>query len=215
MSVVQTATGTGGGVSSLAVDWTSDTTTGNLICVMVGFQNSSITVTSVTDEQSNTYDLIKTVAEGAGRNAYIYRAKNITGGVAPTVTVNVSSASNFKVGLIEASALGTSAPDGANDSNTGTGTAVTGSATGISGTAGSLVVGSGVNNDNSTKTVGGGFTELYSSTKTYAQYRWAATAPSSDTVPYTLATSTDWGECCSIFSADAAAGNPWYAYAQQ
>lgn len=89
--------------SSQAVQWDNDTTTGHaaLVCV---FWLSDVTITSITDSQGNTY-----VDCGAGRIArptdgymQMFGAKNIAGGVRPTITVNFSgSASVIDTYLVE------------------------------------------------------------------------------------------------------------------
>ena len=77
--------------TSATLIWTGNTANGNGVVVLV-FWKTNVTITSITDSQSNTYaDCgLGRVARPAGGYAQIFVAQNITGGTTPTITVNYS-----------------------------------------------------------------------------------------------------------------------------
>lgn len=86
IAIVQTKGGGTGSGTSMALTWDNNTTTGNLIVVMIG---TTAAFTSIVDSQSNTYTLVH--ANGPGTVNYrMYYVQNIIGGVTPTITVNMS-----------------------------------------------------------------------------------------------------------------------------
>jgi len=92
---VQTKSGNAGAYTeSCAITLDSNTTTGNTIIVIIGVDQSSKDVISVTDSQSNTYTRINTGAGSSnGAEYFMYYAYNITGGTTPTITVNITAGS--------------------------------------------------------------------------------------------------------------------------
>jgi hypothetical protein len=103
------------GVTTLGVAFTSNTTTGNLIIVAVGavIGNTNI-VTTITDSPGgNTYiQALRFSGEANASNASIevWYAKNITGGVTPTVTVNFNGTIRPCISIAEYSGLNTIQP---------------------------------------------------------------------------------------------------------
>jgi hypothetical protein len=90
VALVQTKTGGSNPVPTIT--WTSNTTSGNLIIVLVGINSGAITVTGITDSQSNSYARIDSGGAGDGTNIYeFWYAYNITGGTTPTITTTTSA----------------------------------------------------------------------------------------------------------------------------
>lgn len=116
-----------GAATNYPTTWGGNPSTGNAVLVCV-FWKGAVTISSVTDSQSNTY-----ADCGAGRLArptdgflQVLGAKSITGGTTPVVTVNFSGAANsIDVFLLEYSGQDTATLF---DSVTGTGTATSGTA---------------------------------------------------------------------------------------
>jgi Fibronectin type III domain len=84
--------------SSVAVNFTKAQTAGNLNVIVVGWNDSSATVTGITDKSGNAYTLAvgPTVVSGSASQS-IYYAKNILGAAAGanTVTVTFSKAASY------------------------------------------------------------------------------------------------------------------------
>ena len=101
-----------GTATTIAVTWTSNTTTGNLICLFVTYLSSTVTVSSVADSQTNTYTQVDFDDNTNGRTdrTYTFYAKNITGGATPTVTVTFSGSVNATLIVHEVSGCDTSSP---------------------------------------------------------------------------------------------------------
>jgi hypothetical protein len=90
VTLVQTKTGGSNPVPTIT--WTSNTTSGNLIIVLVGINSGAATVTGITDSQSNSYARIDSGGAGDGVNIYeFWYAYNITGGTTPTITTTTSA----------------------------------------------------------------------------------------------------------------------------
>lgn len=99
--------------TTIAATFGSNTTTGNLI--LVGFSNSLISsskgyVGSISDG-SNTYMRLGQVQAGANSLLEIWSAKNITGGVTPTVTITFAGATTRgSIDILEVSGLALNQP---------------------------------------------------------------------------------------------------------
>lgn len=76
-----------------------NTTTGSTFNVFVGLFGA--TVTSVTDNESNTYTLITSSTNGGFFNTYAYKCENCTGGTGHVVTILASSAVFYSAYLQE------------------------------------------------------------------------------------------------------------------
>lgn len=75
------------GSIAMSVTWSGNTTTGNLIIVSVAFQNNTgVRVSGITDTQGNIYYPIVRRVGSQSSTIELWYAKNITGGVTPTVT---------------------------------------------------------------------------------------------------------------------------------
>ena len=97
--------------TTIAATWDSNTTTGNLIALYVQWAGTTVTISSITDSQSNTYTLIAAEHPSNRDTAALYYATNITGGTTPTVTVTFSATIGSRRLIIhEASGLATSSP---------------------------------------------------------------------------------------------------------
>jgi hypothetical protein len=98
--------------STVSVTYATAETAGNLNVVIVGWNDTSSSVMSVVDDNSNTYVLAGTSA-GHGLSQAIYYAKNIAllTNTTPTVTVTFNQNAGFPdVRILEYSGLSTTAP---------------------------------------------------------------------------------------------------------
>lgn len=101
----------GGG--SNADEFPANLTTGRTIVCDIHIENGSATVTSVTDDASNTYADVSSrcLTDGSNRSVSMWRAANITGGTKGNVLVTLSSAVGYEVMCHEYSGLTTSPND--------------------------------------------------------------------------------------------------------
>ena len=142
--------------ASVAVTYTAAQTAGNLNVVVVGWNDTTSTVTGVTDSRGNSYVLAIGPTSGTGLRQAIYYAKNIAVG-SNTVTVKFNQAAAFvDIRALEYSGLDTVSPLDVTAGAAGSGT------TGNSGTATTnsakeLIVGAGMTASAFTK-AGTGFT---------------------------------------------------------
>ena len=91
--------------------YSSTQTAGNLNVVIVGWNDSSASVQSVTDSAGNTYALAIGPTTGTALRQSIYYAKNILGGSSNTVTVLFNQgATKPDVRILEYSGVDTSSP---------------------------------------------------------------------------------------------------------
>jgi len=96
--------------STVSVAYAAAQTAGNLNIVAVGWNDSTSSITSLTDSRGNTYALAGVLTTGTNLRQAIYYAKNILGG-SNTVTVNLNQAAAFvDVRALEYSGLSTTAP---------------------------------------------------------------------------------------------------------
>src|ERR1700687_661881 len=95
--------------ASVSVAYAAPETAGNLNLVVVGWNDSSSSVTSVVDDNTNTYVLVGATA-GLGLSQAIYYARNIAlpNNATPTVTVTFNqTAGSPDVRILEYSGLST------------------------------------------------------------------------------------------------------------
>ena len=96
--------------ASVPVTYPLAQTVGNLNIVAVGWNDTTSTVSSVSDSRGNTYSQAGTTISGTGLRQAIYYAKNIAGG-SNTVTVVFNQAAAYvDVRILEYSGLDTSSP---------------------------------------------------------------------------------------------------------
>ena len=96
--------------SSVTVAFAVAQTAGNLNIVAVGWNDTTSTVTSVSDSRGNTYTQAGTTVTGTGLRQAIYYAKNIAAG-SNTVTVAFNQAAAYvDVRVLEYSGLDTASP---------------------------------------------------------------------------------------------------------
>ena len=103
---------TSGDASTVSAIFATAEVAGNLNVVVVGWSDNSAAVTSVADDNLNTYALVGT-SSGSGVSQAIYYAKNIvvTNTTTPTVTVTFSkTAATPDLRILEYSGLSTTAP---------------------------------------------------------------------------------------------------------
>ena len=142
--------------ASVAVTYSAAQTAGNLNVVLVGWNDTTSTVSSVTDSRGNTYALAIGPTSGTGLRQSIYYAKNIAAG-SNTVTVKFNQAAAFvDIRALEYSGLDTVTPLDVTAGAAGSGsTANSGAATTTS--AKELIVGAGMTATKFTQ-AGTGFT---------------------------------------------------------
>ena len=118
-------------------------TAGNLNIVAVGWNDTTSTVSSVSDSRGNSYAQAGTMVTGTGLRQAIYYAKNIIGG-SNTVTVAFNQAATFvDVRILEYRGLDTSSPLDVTAGGAGSGTSAnSGAATTTS--ASELIFGAGM-----------------------------------------------------------------------
>jgi hypothetical protein len=108
--------------SSVAVTYPVAQTAGNLNIVAVGWNDTTSTVSSISDSQGNTYTLAIGPTTGTGLRQSIYYASNIRGG-SNTVTVTFNQAAIWvDVRVLEYSGLSTTSPLDVTAGAAGTGT---------------------------------------------------------------------------------------------
>ncbi len=126
----------GGGSGTTTCTFVGSTTSGNLIVVGISIEDSTSTVSSVTDSKGNTYQAATSISAvwNTNRRIQIYYAYNITGGASHTVTVTISGGSTrvnavvneYSGALASANPLDvTSSGSAGDDPNTGSATTTT------------------------------------------------------------------------------------------
>ena len=129
--------------ASVPVAYPAAQSAGNLNVVAVGWNDTTSTVSSVTDSRGNNYTQAGTTLTGSGMRQAIYYAKNIAAG-SNTVTVAFNQAAAFvDVRVLEYSGIDTTSPLDVTAGAIGTGgTPSSGAATTTS--ASELIVGAGM-----------------------------------------------------------------------
>ena len=111
--------------SSVPVTYTGAQTAGDTNILAIGWNNTTSTITSVTDSAGNTYQLAVPTARGTGISQAIYYAPNIKAAPAGTntVTVTFNTATPYvDIRATEYSGLDTTNPFDVGTSASGTGT---------------------------------------------------------------------------------------------
>jgi hypothetical protein len=128
--------------SSVLVTYPGAQTSGNLNVVVVGWNDTTSAISSVTDSSGNTYTRAVGPTPGTGLQQAIYYAANIAGG-SNTVTVKFNEAANFvDVRVLEYSGAGTSNPVDGTAAAAGSGS-LANSGTATTTTANDLIFGAG------------------------------------------------------------------------
>jgi hypothetical protein len=183
--------------ASVAVTYTAAQTVGNLNVLLVGWNDATSTVSSVTDSRGNIYALAIGPTSGTGLRQAIYYAKNIAAGI-NTVTVKFSQAAAFvDIRALEYSGLDPVSPLDVTAGAAGSGTtANSGAATTTS--AKELIVGAGMTASRFTQ-AGTGFTlriitspdsDIAEDKITTAAGSYNATAPNSPSGPWVMQIAT-------------------------
>ena len=142
--------------TSVAVSYPLAQTAGNLNIVAVGWNDTSSTVSSVTDSRGNSYTLAIGPTTGTGLRQSIYYAKNIAAG-SNTVTVTFNQAAVYvDVRVLEYSGLDTTNPLDVTAGAGGSGTSAN-SGSAATSTASELIFGAGMTTTHYTG-AGSGFT---------------------------------------------------------
>ena len=110
--------------SSVAVTYTGAQVAGDTNILAIGWNNTTSTITSVTDSAGNPYQLAVPTARGAGLSQAIYYAPNIKAAAAGTNTVTVTF--NTATPYVDVRALEYSGLDPVNPFDVGTSAAGTG-----------------------------------------------------------------------------------------
>ena len=114
--------------STVATTYTAAQTAGNTNILAIGWNNTTSTITAVTDTAGNTYQLAVPTARGTGLSQAIYYAPNIKAAPAAsnTVTVTFNTATRYvDIRATEYSGLDTTNPLDVATSASGTGTTAT------------------------------------------------------------------------------------------
>ena len=142
--------------TTVAVSYTASQTAGDTNIVVVGWGDTSSTISSVTDSKSNSYALAVGPTSGTGLRQSTYYAKNIAGG-STTVTVTFNKAAAYPdVRVLEYSGLDASTPLDKAVGAAGSGTTAN-SGTVSTTTASELIFGAGTSGSSFTG-AGSGFT---------------------------------------------------------
>jgi hypothetical protein len=207
---VQSATQTlGFSVTSRTITLSSTSTVNNLVLVHVAIYISlgDATITSVTDDVGNTYQIGTPVVNSGILRVYQVMGLQLTGG-ASVITVTVSPATLIRVGADEYSGFSGAANNAAiydaSASGTGNGTSLS-TSTLTSAASGELIVCTGGHASIVTWTAGSGFTQTQSSSGLNSQYNLSGST--SETGPWTVGTSGQWAELISSYKAPAGATN--------
>ena len=158
---------------------------GNLNVVVVGWNDTTSTITAVTDTAGNTYSLAAPVTRGSGISQAIYHAKNIVGGANSVTATFNQPAVYVDLRVAEYSGVDRVAPlDGAASTAGNAATATSGS---LTTTARGLVIGAGTTTG-AFSAAGAGYTlriitspdlDILEDRTTTAGGSYAATAPQS------------------------------------
>lgn len=144
--------------TTLTATFGTATTTGNAILVAVGTANASfLTVSSITDSQSNTY--VKLLTKTNTIDAELWAAYNITGGT-NTVTVHFSGSGNAAEVVAQEFSGISSSPLDASTSNSGSSTNSTSGTTANTTQTEELVVAFTVLQSNVAITAGSGYSNI-------------------------------------------------------
>ena len=133
---VQSKSQSYGAVSQAQITLPGTSTTGDLLVLSFGYDDSALTYFSVSDSKSNAWAQAVGPTDVAGGRAYTLYAKNIAGGGAPvTVTITLSGTpdSVFDVILSEYAGVDTTSPLDQTSSGTGSGTTMDSGAKYLSG----------------------------------------------------------------------------------
>lgn len=113
MTIVQQRSSGGGAGSAINLAFLSNTSSGNLIVVTGFYQLAGGTISSIGDG-TNTYAQTTSspfAHTNNGNHSFCAYAKNVTGGVAPTVSVNLSGSSTYNaITIYEISGASTTVP---------------------------------------------------------------------------------------------------------
>ena len=209
-AAVQTSSQTVTGSVTSATITLAATSVNNLVVVHIFLLTAAITVTSVTDNGSNTYEVGSALAHPAGVN--VYQAYGVQTTSSTTVTINFSGTTSVRRGADEYSGFtGGGAINNANvfdvkSTGTGTGTALSVS-TFTPAASGELVVASGFLTSGRTWTAGAGYTLYNGSNPIGMRSQYNLSATTSETAPFTISSSTDWGEIATAFKVPASSAN--------
>ncbi len=123
---VQSKSQSYGATNTAAITLPGSSGTGDLLVLSFIYDNTGLTVSSVTDSKGNTYTpAVGPTTVGGWGKAYTYYAKNIVGGagaITTTVTLSGPSTSLLDVYLLEYSGVDATAPLDQTSSGTGSGT---------------------------------------------------------------------------------------------
>jgi hypothetical protein len=128
----------------VTVSYAQAQTTGDLNVVAVGWNDTTASISSVTDSAGNSYQVAVPTGQGSALRQAIYYAKNITGSATNTVTVTFSQAATYPdIRIMEYANVDKTNPfDGG---STGSGSAATANSGTVTTTAASeLLVGAGM-----------------------------------------------------------------------
>ncbi len=194
--------------ASVPVAYPAAQTAGNLNIVAVGWNDTTSTVSSITDTRGNSYTQAGTTTTGTGMRQAIYYARNIAAG-SNTVTVAFSQAAAFvDVRVLEYSGLDTANPLDVTAVASGTGTSVSsGAATTNSATE--LIFGAGMTGGHYSAAGTGFVSRIITSPDGDIAEDKIVSATGSNTATATLSYSAPWVMQMATFRASGGGtGNP-------
>lgn len=192
----------------------SSTVQGNLVIVNFGQGDANATVTSVTDDQGNTYAEAASLGGGGGALTNQYYGVQVTGGVT-TVTIELSASTGCNAIVDEFSGGASTNVTVFDKASTGSGSSATSSSvTSFTPTADGSLISAFINTDTSVSsfTAGANYTlsQAAGGSKN-AQYRLSSSG--AETAPASWTTSSVWREVAGAYIvAPAEAGGDENAY---
>lgn len=174
----------------------SATVVDNIIIGGVFIPSTAITLSSVTDDQGNTYATTSAL-DNAGLRLYLFYGVQTAGGTT-SITATVSSSTTLRIIGNEFSGAETTNATAFDASTTGTGTGTAVSVSTLTPAAsGELIVAFGFKDAFGAWTAGSGYTNYGANTQ-FFQSQYKLSGASTETAPWTIS-SANWGEIAAAF----------------
>jgi len=193
--------------STTIIAYNTSSSVGNIVVIAI-LINSGQTVTSITDDASNTFTIGSSITSGDGKRIYLAWAYQDNG--AAEAYVDFSASTDGVLMMDEYSGFtGLTTASVSDGTTTGSGTGTNLSVSTLTPSAtGKLIVSAG-HSSNGILSSGSGFT-LYGQGDdgaTYIQTQYKLSGAATETCPMTSAGSGDWAEIARAFTGPAVTGN--------
>lgn len=213
-SAIQTATQATGTGSSVAIT-TSATTQWSLVTVYAKLADNTETLTSITDDKSNSYTILTVLDNGGANRIYMGYGIQTTGGTT-AITCNFSSnVASKRCGADEYGGFSASVTN-ASVFDTSTTGASTGTALAVStltpAATGELIVGVGSLASATTWTAGSGFTIYNGSGSVSMRSEYKLSGAATETADFTIAVSKNWAEIAAAFKNTVSSTKPGFIF---